>query len=154
MQLPATYKTKLKSLKCCVLIPTYNNERTVLKVIEEVLEYTEDLILVNDGSTDTTATLLSSVSDIQLISFDKNKGKGIALAKALNMHVSKGYDFAITLDSDGQHFAHDIPTLIHRLEKENNILIVGARNMDQKTVPGKSSFGNKFSVSGIGFITV
>ncbi len=145
MQVPSTYKSKFKELKCCVLIPTYNNERTVKKVIEEVSAYTDDLIVVNDGSTDSTPVLLSSITGIQLISFDKNKGKGIALREGFKYAASKGYDFALTLDSDGQHYAHDIPTLINRLEKEKNILIIGARNMDQKTVPGKSSFGNKFS---------
>ena len=145
MTTPATYKAKFKELKCCVLIPTYNNELTVIKVLLDILEYTEDLIVVNDGSTDSTAELLSNLNDIQLVSFSKNKGKGIALREGFKFAAGKGYDYAITLDSDGQHFANDIPTLIHRLEKEKNILIIGARNMDQKSVPGKSSFGNKFS---------
>ncbi len=145
MQIPSTYKSKFKALKCGVLIPTYNNERTVKKVIEDVLNYTDDLIVVNDGSTDSTRNILSEIKGIKLVTFDKNKGKGIALQEGFKFAVSNGYDFVITLDSDGQHFAEDIPTLIHRLEKEQNILIIGARNMDQKSVPGKSSFGNKFS---------
>jgi glycosyltransferase involved in cell wall biosynthesis len=145
MNTPSIYKAKFKELKCCVLIPTYNNERTVAKVISDVLEYTDDLILINDGSTDSTAKILSGISSIQLVSFEKNRGKGIALREGFKYAASKGYDYAITLDSDGQHFAKDIPTLIHRLEKEKNILIIGARNMDQESVPGKSSFGNKFS---------
>ncbi len=145
MNIPVDYKAKFKALKCCVLIPTYNNERTVQRVIDTVLEYTEDLIVVNDGSTDSTSALLSDFSNIQLLTIDTNKGKGIALQKGFEYAISKGYDYAITLDSDGQHFAYDIPTLIHRVEKEGNVLIVGARNMNQKSVPGKSSFGNKFS---------
>lgn len=145
MNAPSTYKAKFKELKCCVLIPTYNNERTVKKVIKDVLEYTDDLIVVNDGSTDSTPQLLASLPAIQLVTFEKNRGKGIALREGFKYAISKGYEYAITLDSDGQHFAHDIPTLIHRLEKEKNILIIGARNMDQASVPGKSSFGNKFS---------
>jgi glycosyltransferase involved in cell wall biosynthesis len=145
MNTPSTYKSKFKELKCCVLIPTYNNERTVKKVIQEVLEYTDDLIVVNDGSTDSTPQILSSLTTIQLVTFKKNRGKGIALREGFKYAIAKGYDYAITLDSDGQHFAHDIPTLIHRLEKEKNILIIGARNMNQASVPGKSSFGNKFS---------
>lgn len=145
MNIPATYKSKFKALKCCVLIPSYNNERTVRKIIEDVLEYTEDLILVNDGSTDSTSIILSEITILQLVSFDKNRGKGIALREGFKYAASKGYDYAITLDSDGQHYAKDIPVMIDRLEKEKNILIVGARNMDQKSVPGKSSFGNKFS---------
>ncbi len=145
MNTSSKYKIIFKELKCCVLIPTYNNERTVEKVITEVLEYTDDLVIVNDGSTDSTAKILSGINTIQLITFPKNKGKGIALREGFKFAAAKGYDYAITLDSDGQHFANDIPTLIHRLQKEKNILIVGARNMDQASVPGKSSFGNKFS---------
>lgn len=145
MNTPSTYKAKFKELKCCVLIPTYNNERTVKKVIQDVLEYTDDLVVVNDGSTDSTPQLLAGIQGIQLVTFPKNCGKGIALREGFKFAIAQGYEYAITLDSDGQHFAHDIPTLIHRLEKEKNILIIGARNMDQASVPGKSSFGNKFS---------
>jgi glycosyltransferase involved in cell wall biosynthesis len=145
MNTPSLYKTKFKELKCCVLIPTYNNERTVAKVIGNVLEYTDDLVVINDGSTDSTPQILSSISGIQLVMFEKNRGKGIALREGFKYAAAKGYEYAITLDSDGQHFAHDIPTLINRLAKEQNILIIGARNMDQASVPGKSSFGNKFS---------
>ena len=55
------------------------------------------------------------------------------------------YDYAITIDSDGQHFASDIPTLIDVLELEERALIIGSRNMAQEGVPKKSSFGNQFS---------
>ncbi len=145
MNIPSTYKPIFKELKCCVLIPTYNNERTVKKVIREVLEYTDDLVVVNDGSTDSTPQILDSIPEIQRVNFPKNRGKGIALREGFKFAIAQGYEFAITLDSDGQHYAHDIPTLIHRLEREKNILIIGARNMDQASVPGKSSIGNKFS---------
>jgi len=139
------YKSKFKELKCCVLIPTYNNERTVERVINEVLEYTNDLIVVNDGSTDSTSTILSRISEIEVVTFPQNRGKGIALRQGFKYAAEKGYDFAITLDSDGQHFAKDIPIFIERLAKEKNILVIGARNMDQEGVPSKSSFGNKAS---------
>jgi glycosyltransferase involved in cell wall biosynthesis len=139
------YKAQFKRLKCCVLIPTYNNERTVEKVIRDVLEYTDDLIVVNDGSTDSTSSILPRIEKIQVVNFEKNRGKGIALREGFRFAVAQGYDFAITLDSDGQHFAHDIPALLQKLDEDRNILIIGARNMDQESVPGKSSFGNKFS---------
>src|SRR5699024_3036539 len=58
-----------------------------------------------------------------------------------------GYEFAISIDSDGQHFPEDLPRFIHVLEKAENkkILLIGSRNMTQEGVPKKSSFGNKFS---------
>ena len=56
------------------------------------------------------------------------------------------YDYAITIDSDGQHFPDDIPLFLDALELENNpVVLIGSRNMNQDSVPKKSSFGNKFS---------
>ena len=60
-------------------MPTYNNERTLKKVIDKVLGITEDLIIVNDGSTDSTAVILSNYSNLTQIVVPKNKGKGNAL---------------------------------------------------------------------------
>ncbi len=59
--------------------------------------------------------------------------------------VAAGYDYAITIDSDGQHYADDLPAFLNKLESNPAAIIIGARNMGQSTVPGKSSFGNKFS---------
>ncbi len=57
-----------------------------------------------------------------------------------------GFDYALTIDSDGQHFPADIPRFLERLdEKQTPTLLIGARNMAQEGVPKKSSFGNKFS---------
>lgn len=138
---------KFKTLKCCVIIPTYNNYKTLQKVIEGVLVYTENVIVVNDGSTDSTAEILINFPQIQQIQLSKNKGKGNALRQGFKQGDSLGYHFAITIDSDGQHFPEDIPAFIEALESEPNkdVLLIGARNMTQIGVPKKSSFGNKFS---------
>ena len=55
------------------------------------------------------------------------------------------FEYAITIDSDGQHFASDIPNFIAAIQNEPNSLLIGSRNMTQENVPKKSSFGNKFS---------
>ena len=138
---------KFKTLKCCVIIPTYNNYKTLQKVIEGVLVYTENVIVVNDGSTDSTSEILANFPQIQQIQIAKNKGKGNALRVGFKHAESLGYHFAITIDSDGQHFPEDIPSFIETLENAPNkeILLIGARNMTQLGVPKKSSFGNKFS---------
>jgi len=139
------YKQKFKELSCCVLIPTYNNSTTIEQVIKDVLEYSDDVCVVNDGSTDNTLALLSKFSQIKLHSYQKNVGKGWALRKGFAFARKHNYDYAITLDSDGQHFADDLPTMLDALEKNKNAIVIGARNMNQSSVPGKSSFGNKFS---------
>ena len=144
---PKLLSEKFKTLKCCVIIPTYNNYKTLQQVIEGVLAHTEDVIVVNDGSTDATAEILKDFPQVQQIHLQKNNGKGNALRQGFKQADNLGYRYAITIDSDGQHFPEDIPSFIEALEKEENkeVLFIGARNMTQLGVPKKSSFGNKFS---------
>lgn len=140
-------RQKITDLNVCVIIPTYNNQHTLKRVINGVLELTNNIIIVNDGSTDTTSTILKDYQQLQQIHFPENKGKGVALREGFKLATSLGSHFAITIDSDGQHFPSDIPNFINELEQHQakDILIIGSRNMEQEGVPGKSSFGNKFS---------
>tara|TARA_B100000809_G_C15140162_1_gene532777 strand:- start:4752 stop:5933 length:1182 start_codon:yes stop_codon:yes gene_type:complete len=137
----------IKSFKICVIIPTYNNERTLKRVIDGVLEITENLIIINDGATDATPEILKNYTDITQISLPTNKGKGNALRIGFKKAEELEYEFAITIDSDGQHYPEDISVFINKLEFETdkNLLLIGTRNMNQDSVPGGSSFGNKFS---------
>jgi len=138
-------REKVDVLKACVIIPTYNNAATLAGVIEEVARYSEHIIVVNDGSSDNTLDIVQHYSTVHFISYPKNAGKGWALRKAFAWASAKGYLYAITIDSDGQHFAKDIPAFMNKLEMHPNAIIIGARNMGQASVPGGSSFGNKFS---------
>jgi glycosyltransferase involved in cell wall biosynthesis len=141
---PGTYQTFTEK-KTCILIPTYNNATTLGAVINSVLEYTDQIVVVNDGSTDKTRSILDSFPQIHAVNYSPNKGKGFALRTGFKAAVDAGYDYAITIDSDGQHFAADLPKFVDSMNKNPNAIIIGARNMDQLSVPGKSSFGNKFS---------
>ncbi len=135
-------------LECCVIIPTYNNQNTLARVIDGVLEYTNDILLINDGSTDNTPQILSNYQGLEIITFQENKGKGEALKAGFKKANSLGYKYAITIDSDGQHYPNDFPVFLSELEKQDKkepLLLIGSRKMDDPTVPGKSSFGNKFS---------
>ena len=136
---------KVSDIKACVIIPTYNNAATLAAVIKDVAGYINDIIVVNDGSTDNTVDIVKNFPAIQFISYTKNVGKGWALRKAFKYAVEKGYDYAITIDSDGQHFAKDLPLFLGKVKEYPNAIIIGARNMNQASVPGGSSFGNKFS---------
>ena len=131
--------TELSDLKCCVLIPTYNNEKTLQKVVESVLEYTSDIIIINDGSTDSTSSILRKFSKISQIHFSKNKGKGMALRAGFKKAFAKGFDYAITIDSDGQHYADDIPVFIEEQKNNGEALLIGSRNMTHESVPKNSS---------------
>jgi glycosyltransferase involved in cell wall biosynthesis len=136
---------KADALEVCVIIPTYNNAATLGQVIEDVAQYTTNIIVINDGSTDNTVEIVKQFPSVQFISYTPNAGKGRALRKAFRYAIEKGYKYAISIDSDGQHFAKDLPAFINKLEEEPNAVIIGARNMGQASVPGGSSFGNKFS---------
>ncbi|HMG91722.1 MAG TPA: glycosyltransferase family 2 protein [Chryseolinea sp.] len=142
---PASFRPLFVQKKVCVLIPTYNNEQTLEQVLRDVLSFTDQVIVVNDGSTDSTPEILKRFTGIELVSYQKNRGKGYALRQGFQRAVEKGYDYAISIDSDGQHFAEDLPKFLQGVEEHPSAIIIGARNMGQSSVPGKSSFGNKFS---------
>ena len=141
----AYWHEKLKQLGIIVIIPSYNNGKTLADVIESVRFYAPDILVVNDGSTDETAEILSRESNLHTITHPVNQGKGVALRHGLSFAKKQGFRYAITIDSDGQHFASDIPALIEAIEKEPDTLLVGARNLASDNMPGKNTFANKFS---------
>jgi len=135
----------LNSTNFCVIVPTYNNQKTLKKVLDSILDFTQNIIIVNDGSTDETSEILKQYSQFTQIHHPKNIGKGRALRNGFRKAIEMHFEYAITIDSDGQHFASDIPNFIAEIHKEPNSLLIGSRNMMQENVPKKSSFGNKFS---------
>jgi glycosyltransferase involved in cell wall biosynthesis len=143
------FQEQFERFNCCVLIPTYNNQNTLAKVISQVLSYTSNIIVVNDGSTDATESILAGFESLKVVSIPENKGKGNALKTGFKMAAESGYDYAISMDSDGQHFPDDLSVFLQALEdrKPNNpeLLVIGARKMDDPSVPDKSSVGNRFS---------
>ena len=146
MNLVEEVNQKMIDLKICVIIPTYNNHKTLQRVIDGVLHYTNQIIVVNDGSTDTTKSILEKYNSLEVLHLPKNKGKGNALSLGFKKAKELHYHHALTIDSDGQHFPDDISTFITALEKESKpVLLIGNRNMNQDGIPKKSSFGNAFS---------
>lgn len=138
----------LSDIQCCVIIPTYNNRNTLRRVIDGVLKQTtgQEVIVVNDGSTDDTAQILAGYgARIRVLDNGVNRGKGFSLRKAFAEAIRLGFENAITIDSDGQHLPGDIPLFIEAAQQNPGALLMGSRNMAQEGVPGKSSFGNKFS---------
>ena len=140
-----TVKQKFKHLKCCVLIPTYNNAKTIEGVIQSTLEYCDNVILVNDGCTDNTKDILARYPKLIVVTHEENKGKGMGLRNGFKKAVELGFDYVISIDSDGQHYPSDFIIFLNKIEQEPGSLIIGARNMTVENVPTKSTFGNKFS---------
>lgn len=136
----------IKLFKIVVIVPTYNNSKTLQRVLDGVLEYTDDILVVNDGSTDATSEILKKYPQILQIHLPENKGKGNALTVGFQKAKELGFKNAITIDSDGQHYPDDIPNFVEALKSESEpVLLIGNRNMSQDGIPKKSSFGNRFS---------
>lgn len=143
----------IHKLGILVVMPTYNNDRTLERVIEGILKITEAdgdaeprLLVVNDGSTDSTAKILEQFTNrIFTINFETNQGKGSALKAGFEFGKEKGYRHLVTIDSDGQHYPEDLVHFVDKIKTYPDSLIMGARGMKEGGAPGKSSFGNKFS---------
>ncbi len=132
-------------IRFCVIIPTFNNATTVAQVVSDVLKFTSDIIVVNDGSTDLTIDQLEPFKEkIHIVSYSINRGKGYALSKGFDKAESLGYTHAITLDSDGQHFPEDMHLFIETAEKYPEAMLVGHR-CTVENVPSKNTFANKFA---------
>ena len=139
-------RDKTRQMKVCVLMPTYNNGGTLRDVVERVLNFCTNVIVVNDGCTDDSTEILASFGDrISVVDYGRNRGKGYALKQGFKKAKAMGFDYAITIDSDGQHFPEDITLFVEALEQHPGALIVGSRNLKQENMPGKNTFANKFS---------
>ena len=130
----------------CALIPTYNNAGTILDIVRRVHCQLRDIIVVADGCTDNTLALLDTLDfPVTIVSYSKNKGKGGALVAGFRKAIEMGFDFALTIDADGQHYPEDIPLLLRAHEVHPNAMIVGSRQFTDENMPGKSKFANRFS---------
>ena len=129
-----------------VLVPTFNNAGTLDAVISQLKLLRLPIFIVNDGSTDETSEILKKwKGKIQIAYFQANRGKGMAIQVGIKMAQEFGCTHLITIDSDGQHHPNEIPLLVVESRLHPDSIILGARNMEQPGIPGKSSFGNKFS---------
>lgn len=129
----------------CVIIPTFNNETTLIDVVSQVREICQDVIVINDGSTDNTANLLKERTDITVLSYEKNRGKGYALKTGFRKAREMGFAYAITIDADGQHKPQDIPKFLQANKEHPGAIIVGKRNLENVERSKGSNFANKFS---------
>lgn len=136
----------LRELGICVIVPTYNNERTLARVLNEVLDHAHDVIVVNDGATDSTPEIIASFADrVKVVSYSPNRGKGYALRQGFAAALQLGFTHALTIDSDGQHFPSDIPRFLETHHTHPAAMLMGSRNLNAEGMPSKNSFANKFS---------
>ncbi len=112
--------------RICVVVPAFNESETVGKLTGKLLPYVEEVIVVDDGSTDHTSRKAEEAGATVLRHF-RNRGKGAALRTGFNHAVKAGYDGVITIDADGQHDYREIPLFINEARKCGADIILGTR---------------------------
>lgn len=133
-----TYKINL-----LVVVPVYNNEKTVAGVVSGVLETGLPVLVVNDGSTDGSSTEIEGLP-VERIDFPGNRGKGHAVRRSLKWAKEHNFTHIVTIDADGQHDPKDIAKLIKKVKECPDRIIIGKRDFGAN-VPGKSRFGRTWS---------
>ncbi|MCS7168690.1 MAG: glycosyltransferase family 2 protein [Gemmatales bacterium] len=105
-------------MRILVAIPVYNEVRHVSEVLRQVRAVADEILVVNDGSTDGTGELLARESDLHLIVHRHNRGYGAAIRSAMAFARAHHYDVLVTMDCDGQHEPHRIPVLLEALSED------------------------------------
>lgn len=130
-------------MKLTIIIPAYNEAKSIGLVLEDLKRTKLPIIVVDDGSKDSTFAEASKYS-VVVIKHKINLGKGAALKTGCQAAFGKGADGIIIMDSDGQHKAKDLEKFIQALEKENNEVVFGSRNWT-RGIPLVRYLGNKFA---------
>lgn len=130
-------------MKFCVLIPVFNGEKTIKPVIEEIKNFTGNIIVVNDGSLDNTLQILEKLS-LRIISHPVNKGKGMSLRTGFDYVVKEtSFDYVLVLDADGQHDPKFIPQFLETAQKSDFDIIIGNRMHNLSAMPLIRQLTNK-----------
>ena len=117
-------------MKACVVIPAYENARTLGEVVAGAKEHGVEVFVVDDGSTDETAAVLAELDGITVCRHEKNRGKGVALRTGFRRALAAGCTHAVTVDADGQHPSAEIPRLLEAAKDEPRALVLGNRDLD------------------------
>lgn len=121
-------------MKTCVLIPSYNEAKTIGSLVKRIKNKGLDVVVVDDGSIDKTAEIARG-SGAYVLKHKQNKGKGASLKDGFHFIINKDYDAVITMDGDDQHSPEDIPKFIKASDDPNVDMLVGNRMSSNKDMP-------------------
>ena len=125
---PELHQSK-KSIVIC--IPAYNEEKNIAKLIVDVKKYADEIIVIDDGSTDYTPHIVKELG-VKLLKHKKNLGKGAALRTGFLHALTYSPDVVVTIDGDGQHNPADIPKLIQPIIDREVDVVIGSRSNKTK----------------------
>lgn len=110
-----------------IAIPVFNEERHLDAVLDAVHRYADHVLVIDDGSTDSSAAILARRGDAYLIRHPENRGYGKSLADAFEFAVGRRFEWLITLDCDEQHEASYIPRFLAAARRGHADIISGTR---------------------------
>jgi glycosyltransferase involved in cell wall biosynthesis len=119
---------------CAVVIPCFNEGETIAALVTAVRQHLSMVIVVDDGSRDTTSAQASGAG-ARVLSHAGNLGKGAALRTGLRHALDQGFEWVFTMDGDDQHTADDLPAFVECAKQTGALLIVGNRMHNARSIP-------------------
>ena len=116
-------------VRALTALPVYNEVNHVSPVLDEVLRYASDVLVVDDGSRDGTGDVLAARSDIKVVTHSQNRGYGAALQSAFEAARKTGFDVLVTIDCDGQHQPCMIPQFVAKSAEAD--IVSGSRYLKE-----------------------
>ncbi|MDO9067549.1 MAG: glycosyltransferase family 2 protein [Deltaproteobacteria bacterium] len=129
----------------CILIPSFNAEKTVAAVASECLNVGVPVVVLDDGSTDGTARVAATLP-VVVLKHDHNMGKGRALRTGFTWALQQGFEAVITLDADGQHDVSAVSHLYETARDKGVDLLIASRRAQFEKMSGLRAFWNRFGV--------
>jgi len=126
-----TDDTVPKVPKLAVVIPAFNEAKTIAEVVRGAAKYTDQIVVVDDGSTDGTA-FVAKAAGAYVIRISNNSGKGVALSMGLATVALNDADIIVCMDGDGQHDPSEIPILAAPILRKEADLVIGSRFLTKK----------------------
>lgn len=122
-------------MRTLVAIPVYNEEKYVCRVLVQVLEFIDDVLVIDDGSSDRTVAMLPKLP-VDVIRHSKNRGYGRSLRDAFAWAVMNKFDWIITMDCDEQHEPAAIPRFLESARQNRADIISGSRYLSLDDAEG------------------
>jgi glycosyltransferase involved in cell wall biosynthesis len=131
-------------MKVYIVIPTYNEAKTIGWLVKRIKAFpVSEVVVVDDGSLDKTAEIAQR-SGATVLCNTKNLGKGKALKAGFDYCLASACDAVVTLDGDGQHNPEEIPSLIEYCRREDIDIVVGNRMHFPEDMPWLRLLTNRF----------
>jgi len=120
--------------QCLVIVPAFNEEKSIISVLEDLSKYFTNIIVIDDGSNDNTCKKVSQFKNCRLLKHFINCGQGISILTGIRYFLYKtNFKYLITFDADGQHNAIDAYKIAQFAIKNKYQVVFGSRFLNKKT---------------------